>query len=72
MSTSKKVKMTAAQRAWFKEFEASTGGDALGLEDFEAGLTSFAEAAQHSLACYRQEAHDTACRLERELNPLIV
>lgn len=29
-------------------------------------------AAQHSIACYRQEAHETACRLERELNPLIV
>lgn len=72
MSTNKKVKITAAQRAWFKEFENSTGGDAHGLEDFEDGLTTFAEAAQHSIACYRQEAHETACRLERELNPLIV
>lgn len=72
MSTSKKVQMTDPQRAWFKEFEATTGGDAHGLEDFEDGHMSFAEAAQHSIACYRQEAHETACRLERELNPLIV
>lgn len=64
--------MSDAQRAWFKEFEDSTGGSALGLEDFVDGLTTFAEAAQHSIAAYRQEAQATADRLERELNPLIL
>lgn len=65
------VKIIEAQRAWFTEFACFTGGDAHGLEDFEAGLTSFAEAAQHSLACFRQESHDMANRLEQALNPLI-
>lgn len=72
MSTNKKVSMTAAQRAWFEDFEACTGGSAHGLEDFEDGHIGFAEAAQHSLACYRMEAHDIANRLERDLNPLIL
>lgn len=62
---------TEEQRAWFAEFAAFTGGDAHGLEDFEAGLTSFAEAAQHSIACFRQESHDIANRLEHALTPLI-
>ncbi|WP_116892939.1 hypothetical protein [Pseudomonas savastanoi] len=72
MNTNETVKITPAQRAWFKEFEDTTGGSALGLEDFEDGLTTFAEAAQHSIAAYRQEAQATADRLERELNPLIL
>lgn len=72
MNTNKTAKITPAQRAWFKEFEDTTGGSALGLEDFEDGLTTFAEAAQHSIAAYRQEAQATADRLERELNPLIL
>jgi hypothetical protein len=63
--------LTAAQRAWFADFAAFTGGDAHGLEDFEAGLTSFAVAAQHSIACFRQDSHDIANRLEHALNPLI-
>lgn len=62
---------TAAQRAWFAEFAAFTGGDAHGLEDFEARLISFDEAAQHSIACFRQESHDIANRLEQALTPLI-
>lgn len=61
------VKIIEAQRAWFTEFACFTGGDANGLEDFEAGLSSFAEAAQHSLACFRQESHDMANRLEQAL-----
>ncbi|MNC21646.1 hypothetical protein D3C75_696300 [compost metagenome] len=72
MNTSKTSRITVAQRAWFKEFEDSTGGSALGLEDFEDGLTTFIEAAQHSIAAYRQEAQATADRLEREMNPLII
>ena len=71
MSTSKKVKLTAAQRAWFKEFEDTTGGDAPGLEDFEAGTSTFAEAAKRSLACYRMQAEEQADRLERDLYSLI-
>lgn len=63
--------VTPAQRAWFNEFEAVTGGDAVGLGDLEAGLTTFAQAAKHSLACFRQESQEIADRLERELNPLI-
>jgi len=39
MSTNKRVKMNAAQRAWFREFEAITGGDAPGLGDFNEGIT---------------------------------
>lgn len=72
MSKMKGSRATAEQQAWFKEFEDSTGGSALGLEDFEDGLMTFAEAAQYSLACYRQEAQATADRLELELNPLIL
>jgi hypothetical protein len=72
VGTTPKPSITAAQRAWFAEFAACTGGDAHGLEDLEAGLTSFAEAAQQSLACFRQESHDIANRLEHALNPLIL
>ena len=45
--------ITEAQRAWLSEFASYTVGDAHGLEDFEAGHTSFAEAAHHSLTCFR-------------------
>lgn len=72
MSTRKNLKMTAAQRAWFKEFEDTTGGDAPGLEDFEEGRSTFAEAAKRSLACYRMQADEQADRLERALDPLIL
>jgi hypothetical protein len=71
-ATSQQPDLTPAQRAWFNEFAASTGGDGAGLDDLEAGLKNFAEAAQHSLACYRQEAQETANRLERDLSSLIV
>lgn len=69
MSTSKKL--TSAQRAWFKEFEDTTGGDAPGLEDFKEGKSTFAEAAKRSLACYRMQAQEQADRLERDLDSLI-
>lgn len=52
--------------------EGTSGGSALGLGDFEDDHIGLAGAAKHSIACYRQEAHETACRLVRELNPLIV
>lgn len=70
-TTPKKTTITVAQRAWFKEFEDNTGGDALGLQDLEDGLTTFAEAAQHSIACYREETRAMADRLEQALNPLL-
>jgi hypothetical protein len=69
--TSQQPTLTPAQRAWFNEFADSTGGDGVGLDDLEAGLTNFVFAAQHSLACYRQEAEETANRLERKLESLI-
>lgn len=71
MSTNKRVKLTSAQRAWFKDFEDTTGGDAPGLEDYKEGKSTFAEAAKRSLACYRMQAQEQADRLERDLDSLI-
>lgn len=65
------VTMTKKQREWFQAFKEHTGGDAVGFDDFRDGVTSFAEAAKLSIACYRMEAEDTAGRLETLLNPLI-
>ena len=64
------VNMTKAELAWFEAFKEHTGGDAVGFDDFRDGLTSFAEAAKLSLACFRMEAEETASRLEMLLDPL--
>ena len=64
--------MTSEQRAWFAAFKDHTGGDAVGFDDFQDGITGFAEAAKLSLACFRMEAEETASRLETLLDPLIL
>ncbi|MNY44254.1 hypothetical protein D3C86_1792650 [compost metagenome] len=56
------------QARWFAEFQDNTGTEPMGLEEWVAGTMPFAQAAKHSLACYRMEAEETADRLERELN----
>ncbi|MGE8063772.1 hypothetical protein [Pseudomonas sp. NPDC089569] len=56
------------QARWFVEFQDNTGTEPMGLEEWVTGTMPFAQAAKHSLACYRIEVQETADRLERSLD----
>lgn len=60
------------QGLWFDEFQKRTGTEAIGLEDWSDGTSTFSVAAQYSIDCFLREAEEMAQGLERDLRPLVV